>query len=51
MLRKKRTAALMLFALWLSACAQAPSSTTSNRSTIEVYGEVDAGVGVQQIRN
>lgn len=51
MFNAKRSLALSLLVLLLSACVQAPISTTNNRSTVEVYGEVDMGVGTQQIRN
>ncbi|HLS41905.1 MAG TPA: hypothetical protein VK026_01395 [Paenalcaligenes sp.] len=34
----------------LSACSTpSPDSSSANRSTVEVYGEVDVGVGTQRI--
>lgn len=50
----KRSAARVFMFLLLgaavSACsAPSPDPSSPNRSTVEVYGEVDVGVGTQQI--
>lgn len=48
----KQMLGLVIVGFTLSACAPTPSSTADNsRSNVEVYGEVDVGVGTQQIRN
>ncbi|MCQ9616082.1 hypothetical protein L1889_04660 [Paenalcaligenes niemegkensis] len=47
----KQVVLAIVAGLTLSACAQTPSSTAGSHSGVQVYGEMDVGVGTQEIRN